>query len=258
LTKKDIEFLNHFQEDNPNWEMIYEDKKNKVYDFRSEWNYFPNVEFIGKTYVNNKIQITFDYPLQKVAYAIFGNYKNQDPFVTRTRISEYKHNDHVIIEQNSVMAAFQEPRIKKIYYAMEYDPEAKRITSRGKPYQADGPFLKLELMNAVPKKGEKEQKLKCLQYFTFYTNTLTQIDENRTLFEQTVLVDVGGAGFPKGLAIKRAQGLFANFSKTLENMEKNTTNMNSMNFGKACLLTHLPNYFMIWILMELMNSTMRK
>jgi hypothetical protein len=125
LTKKDIEFLNHFQEDNPNWEMIYEDKKNKVYDFRSEWNYFPNVEFIGKTYENNKIQITFDYPLQKVACAIFGNYKNQDPFVTRTRISEYKHNDHVIIEQNSVMAAFQEPRIKKIYYAMEYDPESQ-------------------------------------------------------------------------------------------------------------------------------------
>jgi hypothetical protein len=131
LTTKDIEFLNHFQEDNPNWEMVYEDKKNKVYAFRSEWNYFPNVEFIGKTYINGKIQITFDYPLQKVACAIFGNYKNQDPFATRTRVLEYKHNDHVIIEQNSVMAAFQEPRIKKMYYAMEYDPEAKKITSRG-------------------------------------------------------------------------------------------------------------------------------
>jgi DNA-directed RNA polymerase subunit N (RpoN/RPB10) len=63
-------------------------------------------------------------------------------------------------------------------------------------------------------------------------NTLTQIDENRTLFEQAVLVDVGGAGFPKGLAIKRAQGLFANFSKTLENMEKNTIKEHKYEFNE--------------------------
>jgi hypothetical protein len=88
------------------------------------------------------------------------------------------------------------------------------------------------MMNAVPKKCEKEQKMKCLQYFTFYTNTLTQIDENRTLFEQSILVDVGGAGFPKGLSIKRAQGLYASFSKTLEMMDKKTIKEHKYEFNE--------------------------
>jgi hypothetical protein len=219
ITKKDIKFLNQFEEDNPNWILEYEDKKNNVLAFKSNWNYFPNVEFIGSSISNIRIQIIFDFPLQQVACAMFGKYQNHDPFATKSRVCEYKFNESVVVEQNSIFGFFQEPRIKKILYSMEYDAEKKKITCRGKPYKMEGiPFLENTFMNIVAKKGEKEQKMKAIQYFSFYVNSLTQIDENRTLFQHTAMVDLGGTGFPKGITTKRAQGIQANTAKYLSTM----------------------------------------
>jgi hypothetical protein len=175
----------------------------------------------------------YNFPFQQVACAIYGEYKNCDPFATKTRCLEYKHNNHVIIDQNSVMAMFQEPRRKTVYYNMNYDPEKKKITLRGKPYQVgEFPFLKLTPMNVCTKKGEKEQIVKSIQYFTFYTFTVTQIDDQRTLVDQSLMVDVGGTGFPLGLSAKRAQGLQGNFLKILENMEKKTIKEHKYEFNE--------------------------
>ena len=222
FTEMDIEFLKGFEEQDPNWELNYTDKKN-IMLFLSSWNYFPNVFYMTKHMINYKIQLTFDYSFQQVAIAVFNNFTEMDPNIQKYSCLEYKYNQYVILEQISnynftslSTFGFDEPRIRRAVYKMDYDPEIKRITLRSKPLQIpDTLFLTQQQISLSSKKNEKE--VKAIQDFMFYTTRITEIDENKTIFEQIAMIDIAKP-FPKYNLQKRSQTLHSNYLKTLKSL----------------------------------------
>jgi hypothetical protein len=220
FTEMDIEFLKKFEEQDPNWELIYTDKKD-ILLFLSSWNYFPNVFYMTKFMLNYKIQLTFDYSLKECASAVFGDYFELDPNILKYKCLEYKQAQYVIMElfSGSNSSFTDEPRIRRATYTFEYDPELKRISLRSKPLQIpDVLFLTPQLITPSTKKGDKETKVKGFQDFKFYTTRLTQVDEQKTLYEQIGMVDIGRS-ISKNALQKRCQTMYTSFSKKLKSSE---------------------------------------
>eukprot|EP01080_Neovahlkampfia_damariscottae_P009657 gene9657-1864_t len=217
---KDREFLEKFVVDNPNWELSFSNKKMKLSAFKSTWNYFPNVSFLTNTYLNTKVQIIFECSLQELACAVFSGYHQNDPQALEVKIIEFKNSKHVIFQQKSTMGKKSlDPRVKRLIYTVDYDPEKKQLTSKAKPSRIPGaPFLKPHMIDMVVKKGETPIKVKSLQYFTYYTNIFTVIDDNRTMFEQITAFDVGGNGFSTSMMEKRYTSLYSSYSKKLKEL----------------------------------------
>jgi hypothetical protein len=187
------------------------------------WNYFPSLSYISEACGNGKIEIMFDYPLQAVACACFKDYHKNDPSLTHLNVVEYKHNDYVLIDEHVKFSFFADPRIKRNYQSVYYDPELKKISLITKPCQIDLiPMLKPEEIEIISKQGEKPKKIKAIQYFTFYATTLTAIGD-KTLFQQVSMVDLGAKSSDgAGVFMKLIQGFQTNITKGLKSMTKET------------------------------------
>eukprot|EP01080_Neovahlkampfia_damariscottae_P005007 gene5007-8605_t len=220
FTAMDIEFLKAFEEEDPNWELSYTDKKS-IMVFLSNWNYFPNVFYMTKHMFNFKVQLTFDYSFQQVALAVFNNYFESDPNMQKSNCLEYKHGQYVILEHLSGYSSLSfdnEPRVRRATYTMEYEPDKKRISLRSKPLQIpDILFLTPQQISLVGKKGENETTIKGVQSFMFYTTRITEIDENKTMFEQIAMIDIAKS-LTKSHVQKRAQTMHANYLKKLKTL----------------------------------------
>jgi hypothetical protein len=223
FSDKEKAFIEQIQTDNPNWILFYQDNKTHTLGLFSLWNYFPSLSYMSDACGNGKIEILFDYPLQAVAIACFNNYHKNDPSLTHLNVVEYKHNEYVLIDEHVKFSFFADPRIKRNYQSVHYDPELKKISLITKPCQIDLiPMLKLEEMEIISKQGEKPKKIKAVQYFTYYATTLTAIGD-KTLFQQVSMVDLGTKS-SDGAAVftKLIQGFQTNISKALKTMTKET------------------------------------
>jgi hypothetical protein len=204
-TKVDKEFLENLQKDNPNWVMVYEDKKAKVMVYLSNWEYFPSLTEVRP--LNLKMEFFFEAPLQSVAIACLMNYHKNDPFLTQLNVLEYKHNSHVLVDEHIKFFYFSEPRVKRNYHTVDYDPENQRITLTTKPCQIeDYPFVKYQEIKLIPKKGEKEKPIKCVQFFTYFTIVISSVGENKTWVQFLSCGDLGGKVDGNGVLTKLAQG----------------------------------------------------
>jgi hypothetical protein len=219
-TKVDKEFLENLQKDNPNWLMVFEDKKTKTIAYLSQWEYFPSLTEISPT--NFKMEFFFDAPLQAVAIACLMNYHKNDPFLTQLNVLEYKHNSHVLVDEHIKFFYFNELRVKRNYHAVDYDPEHQRITLTTKPCQIeDYPFIKSQEINLIPKKGEKEKGIKCVQFFTYFTIVISSVGENKTWVQFVSCADLGGKVDGNAVVIKLVQGFQHKIGNGLKAIGKN-------------------------------------
>jgi hypothetical protein len=193
LNSKDVEFFQHVLADNANWEIIFSDKKSKLTGYNSHSNYFPSVSFLSPNMINGKAEMFFDYPLQAVALAVYSNFHKKNPFIIGTKVEEYVPEVHSLVEESLQLAFFGEPRVKKGYYSLKYDAEAKSIILLSKPCQISGvPFAETFDIDVIQKKGERK-KMKAVQYFAYSSFSMVQVDENRTFVQQLTLADFGGS-----------------------------------------------------------------
>jgi hypothetical protein len=226
LTDQDSEFMKIMQLDNTDWKISYSDKKNKVTGYISYWNFFPDLTFLSPNSVNSKVEIIFNSSLQVAALTCMSNYLLIDPMVINHKILEYKPGEYVKVQFTLSLGFMMGPtRIETVYYSVTYDPEKKQIVLRTKPCQMeDWKFLE-EKKTKISKRNAKESITKTIQFFTWNQMILTQIDENRTLYEYIFMLDLGGkTKVPKLLLAKlRASSEFSAYSKKMKGIPKNAT-----------------------------------
>jgi hypothetical protein len=223
LTDQDKEFMKIMQLDNTDWKIAYSDKKNKVTGFISYWNFFPELTFLSQNTLNAKVEIIFNSSLQRVALTCLSNYLYIDPMVINHKVLEYKPGEYVKIQFTINLGFMMGPtRIETVYYSISYDPEKKKIFLRTKPCQMeDWKFLQ-EKKTKISKRTGKESTSKTIQFFTWNQMIITEIDENKTLYEYIFMLDLGGkTKIPKVLITKmRASSEFAAYSKKMKGIPK--------------------------------------
>eukprot|EP01080_Neovahlkampfia_damariscottae_P001362 gene1362-11984_t len=218
IEKKDREFIQKFSEDNPNWELAYNNKKTKCSTFLSNWNYLPNVSFLSNEFACIKYQMFFEYSLQQVACAVFLNYHQNDSTTVETRVLEFKNQDHAILQLNQKIGTFTELRTRSTIYSFDYEADKKKLTLIGKPTRTyDASFLKSGTINTgFTKGGDATSSSKGIEFFLYYITIFTEIAENRTMIERINVIDMGLSGVPKVLVDKRLEQFYSSTVKSIE------------------------------------------
>jgi hypothetical protein len=172
--------------------------------------------------ITGKAEMFFDFPLQAVALAVYSNFHKKNPFIIGTKVEEYIPGVHSLVEESLQLVFFGEPRVKKGYYSLTYDAEAKSIIMLSKPCQITGvPFAEPFEIDVIQKNGERK-KMKAVQYFAYSSFSMTQVDENRTFVQQLTLADFGGSKKLDIAAVstKFFQHFQMSTEKMLKSMEK--------------------------------------
>jgi hypothetical protein len=200
FTENDFKFLSAFEHDNPNWELVSENKKKKLEVYSSSWNYFPNVNFLTKQSTNLKVLIALDFGFEEAVLALFRRFASTQ--FSEPQVLEFKFGDYCLLQLFSTIPGMSNKRIIQLMFKFFYDPEKKELTLRMKSSKIPGcSFLENQMIPLKSKDG-KEKSIKATPYFIYGFIKLTRIDDKTTLLEQTTTIDVGSKSFNKSVLEK--------------------------------------------------------
>jgi hypothetical protein len=212
MDKNDLNFMAHYEMDNPNWILISstENAKKKNSISFSPWNYFPNVKFLGKSCFNLKTHLEFNVGFEEVLLSCFKD------MAARTsgsyEILDYKFGEQCILQlEVQTFKIFMNNRYLKLIYQMSYDPEQRSVTLKTKSSRFKGSewFSNGDLL-LKSKKGN--QTVKAMQCFCFGSMKVTEIKENKVIVEYISTVDVGGY-VPSKTLLKYVTIFYINISR---------------------------------------------
>eukprot|EP01080_Neovahlkampfia_damariscottae_P010953 gene10953-3661_t len=238
----DIEFAKLLIKDNFHWELINRDKNGMGNTFWSTLNYFPNFsesvsgvkqECILK-HSFDKVLLTFmsdkmmtddiDPTLKQIKTVEYYDYESlKEIFKERgfeNSISKYKRSQ-VVNHSDIVLGPLMTPRIVSFGITAHQDVETGSVFYFGKPYERENrKFFKSTKMNVVVKKGEEPKNTNAIPMFDWFFYYLQKIDENKTLYTQIHMFNIGGylskLKFDSfGKMLVKAQG-----EKVVKNLEK--------------------------------------
>jgi hypothetical protein len=229
MDKNDLNFMAHYEMDNPNWILISSmentKKKNSVYF--SPWNYFPNVKFLGRSCFNIKTHMEFNVGFEEVILSCFKNMATNTS--ASYEILEYKFGEQCILQlEVQTFKLFMNNRYVKLIYQMSYDPEQRSVTLKTKSsrFQGSDWFCNGDL-KLKSKKGN--QIVKAMQCFCFGSMKVTEIKENKVIVEYISTVDIGGYK-PSKTLLKYVRNFFLQIFK-IGNQNQNIIYKNNERLG---------------------------
>eukprot|EP01080_Neovahlkampfia_damariscottae_P009597 gene9597-1799_t len=203
ITENDVKFMVEYEKDNPNWSIVYNNKKKKITSYRSHWNYFPNLKFLTKTTANVKHELKIKGGFQETVLAFFKGFHKK--FFSEYFILDYKYGDYFVGQVIAKIPIIFQKRVARFVSKFYYDPEIQQVVLRMKCSRfPNSTFTKSQTVMMKEKDG-KERKVKAIPYFDFSSMRITRIDDETTLFEHITTFDILIPAATLGLEIRANQ-----------------------------------------------------
>jgi hypothetical protein len=208
--------------------------------FLGKLNYFPNIS-ISKKFRSMKHEMVINIPFERLilSYSRDESLLKGDPNITRVTPLAYYNYESLLkvfkekgweselkFERTIAVHCFDvmmppplDPRIYHMSTSVHFDPEHQTFTVVSKPFKGEGlNFFQPSIVDLVPKKGMTPKKTKAYPMFDFIVLQYQRIDEEKTLFSQTHIMDFGGWGNNPAMIKLIAKVRRNNFTKCLEKL----------------------------------------
>eukprot|EP01080_Neovahlkampfia_damariscottae_P003987 gene3987-7243_t len=231
VTDNDIEFAKLLCDDSFTWDLLSSNKNQWVNAYFSSANYLPDINY---TTNSSKYESTLPVPFHKAILAFMCD----ESIMSDPNAAGMKCLGHMTTEQledyfkkkgmdnqmekckrtnmiSCLEAIFGFPfnmRVLPQAFAAHYEPETKTLYCIFKPYIDDfSKFGTFEEMELSQKGTNKKKMVKAMHMFDFTLRKFQKLDENKTLYQEVTLGNVGGwgkgEGFGKMIVKSRAAGL---------------------------------------------------
>jgi hypothetical protein len=210
--------------------------------FLGKLNYFPNMS-ISKKFSSMKHEMVIPIPFQRLilSYSTDESLRRADPNISRlVPLAYYDYGDlqkifkekgwnselkfERTLSVHKLDVVFPPPLDPRIYHmssSTRYNPETQTLTIITKPFKGEGlNFFEPAMVDISTKKGKAPKKKKTYPMFDFIVLEYQRIDEEKTLFSQTHIMDFGGWGNNHTMIKMIAKGRRDNFKKNMEKLLK--------------------------------------
>eukprot|EP01080_Neovahlkampfia_damariscottae_P010177 gene10177-2597_t len=199
-------------EDDFHWQLVGTTEKNKMNTYISNLNYLPNVKSCPNIRTV-KYECVLEVNFQRFLLAYLHEIEKSDPNVLSSKVLKYHQHDELIkifkerdfpkkeIENNrrNISSSvhdvqFPYPLNNRILYqthSIIYDENEKSVFVVGKPSVPEGMKFLEPIIKEVDS-DKKSKKTKVYPFFDFFFQKYQKIDENKVLFSQAHLVEIGG------------------------------------------------------------------
>eukprot|EP01080_Neovahlkampfia_damariscottae_P003986 gene3986-7242_t len=231
VTDKDVEFAKLVCEDSFSWDLLSTNKDQWVNAYFSTENYLPEVTHNTTA---SKYECTLPVSFDKAVLSFmcdesimsdpnsvgmdclgYKSYEELDEYFKKNGPKYQMENCQRTNLISNLEAYFGFPfnaRIIRHAFSAHYEPETKSLYCIFKPYNEDfSKFGTFEKIKVSQKGTAKKKATKAMYMFDYTMRKFQKIDENKTLFQEVTLGNIGGWGtndsFVKMVLKNRANGL---------------------------------------------------
>jgi hypothetical protein len=184
------------------------------------------------SYSSNKSALKSDPNMTRMKVVDFIDFETQKKIFQekgwKHDLGDIERNLLIQISNNCVAFPLN-PRVMHMGTTATYDPENRILNLISKPFVYEGfNFFEPTIMDVAPKQGKPVKKVKAYPIFDFFFLRYQQIDENKVLFSQVHIFDLGGWAtgsdfLVKKVAQQRGEIFLDSIQKMLQEFKEEST-----------------------------------